>query len=211
MVRHDLAIVIPAYNEENTIELVINSVKSYGEVIVIDDGSKDKTANKSKNAGAIVHSHLKNYGYDESLNTGFKIAKNQGFEFVITMDADGQHNANSINKIKKLLNDGFDVVVTDRSYKQRFSEYLFAAYSFLRWSISDPLSGLKGYRVSLYCALGHFDSYNSIGTELLFFALKNQYKVVQISTELFPRSGESRFGQRLLSNIKILRALFLSF
>ena len=209
MVGNKLAIIIPALNEESTIPGVISSVSPYGQVIVIDDGSIDNTAHKASLSGAIVISNKKNLGYDKALNIGFKIAKEKGYNFVITMDADGQHDPNTISKIKLLLIDGNDLVLTSRNYKQRFSEYVFYFYTNLRWSIKDPLSGLKGYRISLYSSLGHFDSYGSIGTELMIYGLRNNFKVKQIETFLHPRKGESRFGKNLKTNYQILRAIFL--
>ena len=210
MVGTKLAIIIPALNEESTIQAVISSVSLYGQIIVIDDGSIDNTAHQAALSGAIVFSHKKNLGYDKALNTGFKIAKEEGYKFVITMDADGQHDPNIISKIKMLLIDGYDLVLTSRNYKQRLSEYIFSYYTNLRWAIKDPLSGLKGYRISLYSSLGHFDSYGSIGTELMIYGLRNSFKVTQIETFLKPRKGLSRFGKNLKTNYQILRAIFLS-
>ena len=208
MVGNQLAIIIPAFNEESTIKSVIKSVSLIGKVIIIDDGSVDNTVMNAAKAGAFVHSHSINLGYDEALNTGFEIAKKLGYQFIITMDADGQHDPNSLIKIKQNLLDGYDLVVASRDQKQRFSEYLFSLYSGMRWSIKDPLSGLKGYKISLYNDLGHFDSYNSIGTELLFYALKNKYDVCQIETKVRPRQDFSRFGKSFISNLKVLRAMF---
>ena len=210
MVRNKLAIIIPAFNEESTIQSVIKSVSYIGKVILVDDGSIDSTVINAAEAGAFVHSHSMNLGYDKALNTGFEIAEKLGYQFVITMDADGQHDPNSLLEIKQILLDGYDLVVTSRNQKQRFSEYLFSIYSGMRWSITDPLSGLKGYKISLYSTLGHFDSYNSIGTELLFYALKNNYDVIEIETKVQPRKGVSRFGKSFTTNLKILRALFFA-
>ncbi len=207
---YNLAIVIPSFNEESTIKSVINSVSSFGKVIIVDDGSSDKTASIASSSGAIVYSHAKNLGYDKALNSGFKVASEMGFEYIVTIDADGQHDASMILKIKKLLIDGFDLVVTARNYKQRYSEYLFSIYASFFWSIHDPLSGLKGYRTSLYLSKGFFDSYGSVGTELLFHALRNKFKVVEIKTQVLPRKGDSRFGKSLKTNLKILRAMFFA-
>ena len=208
MVGNQLAIIIPAFNEESTIKSVIKSVSLIGKVIIIDDGSIDNTVTNAAEAGAFVHSHSTNLGYDKALNTGFQIAEKLGYQFDITMDADGQHDPNSLIKMKQILLDGYDLVVASRDQKQRFSEYLFSLYSGMRWSITDPLSGLKGYKISLYNDLGHFDSYNSIGTELLFYALKNKYDVCQIETKVRPRQDFSRFGKSFISNLKVLRAMF---
>ena len=138
MVGDQLAIIIPAFNEESTIKSVIKSVSLIGKVIIIDDGSIDNTLINAAEAGAFVHSHSINLGYDKALNTGFEIAEKLGYQFIITMDADGQHDPNSLIKMKQILLDGYDLVVASRDQKQRFSEYLFSLYSGMRWSIKDP-------------------------------------------------------------------------
>ena len=91
MARCNLAIIVPALNEEKTIENVITRIKEKGTVIVINDGSSDRTSEIAENSGAIVINHSFNKGYDEALNTGFKYAYESGFEYVITFDADEQH------------------------------------------------------------------------------------------------------------------------
>ena len=90
---------------------------------------------------------------------------------------------------------------------QRLGEHMFALYTNYRFGIKDPLSGIKAYRSSLYQALGHFDSYGSIGTELMIYAARNTYKVDQLPFEVMERQGQSRFGQTLQGNFKIFRAL----
>ena len=79
------------------------------------------------------------------------------------------------------------------------------------WNISDPLSGLKGYKSSVYERLGYFDSYNSIGTELLLFSLKRGFKVTESQINVRQRFGRSRFGTAFKSNLKILNSFLLSF
>ena len=74
MVRSKVAIIIPAFNEEETITKVVKEATKFGKVIVIDDGSLDKTGEKAKRSGAILQIHKANLGYDAALNTGFKKA-----------------------------------------------------------------------------------------------------------------------------------------
>jgi len=85
-------VIIPAYLEEARIRRVVESVLQYVQpVIVVDDGSPDRTAAEAFSAGAIVIKHEKNLGKGAALNTGFAYAVQQKFAYVITMDADGQH------------------------------------------------------------------------------------------------------------------------
>ena len=89
-------VVIPAYNEERSVACVVGSTLAYLPVMVIDDGSADDTARKARLAGAVVLSSLKNQGKGAALQAGFKKALELGFEFVITLDADGQHDPDEI-------------------------------------------------------------------------------------------------------------------
>ena len=67
---------------------------------------------------------------------------------------------------------------------------------------------MKAYRIEIYNELGHFDSYNSIGTELAIFASKKNKKIKQINFKTNERLDNPRFGKIIFANYKILRALF---
>ena len=211
MGRSDVAIIIPAFNEEKSIENIVTSCSKYGKVIVINDGSNDKTSYKASKAGSLVLNHSKKKGYDAALNTGFRYAFQKKYKFFITLDADGQHDPIYIPNFIKKLNSGFDIVVGNRDFKARFSENLFDIYTKTFWNISDPLSGLKAYKYDVYHKLGYFDSYKSIGTELLLFGLKKGYKVTNMNIKVKPRKDNSRFGSLIKSNLKIIKSLLLSF
>ena len=92
MDRSRVAIVIPAFNEEKTISKVVRAANKFGKSIVVNDGSKDNTGEIAKRSGAIVFMHKINLGYDAALNTGFKKAAKLKFDYIITLDADGQHD-----------------------------------------------------------------------------------------------------------------------
>ena len=210
MDRSRIAIVIPALNESATIAAIVTAAKEYGIPIVVDDGSTDATAELAKQSGAVVVSHSINRGYDGALNSGFLKASEIGCELVITVDADGQHNPLLIQKFVDAIDAGADVVVGVRSRKQRLAEYIFAFYSSLRFGIKDPLCGMKAYRIAVFNALGHFDAYGSVGTELTIFAARNSYQIKQVLFDVRERQGKSRFGQVFAGNIKIFRAMLFS-
>jgi glycosyltransferase involved in cell wall biosynthesis len=211
MDRSRVGIVIPALNESATIAVIVEAVKEYGVPIVVDDGSTDNTADLARQVGGIVVSHECNRGYDAALDSGFRKASEIACEVIITVDADGQHDPSLINKFIERIDAGAEVVVGTRSARQRFAEHVFAWYTRGRFGIHDPLCGMKAYKASVYWALGHFDAYGSIGTELMIFAAKNGYRIDQIPFEVRDRLGESRFGRVLSSNYKIFRAMTLSF
>jgi glycosyltransferase involved in cell wall biosynthesis len=210
MDRHRIAIIIPALNEAKMIERVVISALEYGIPIVVNDGSSDGTAGFAEAAGACVLSHDMNLGYDQALNSGFARASELGFKYVITMDADGQHDPGILSLFISELNAGADVVVGIRDKRQRLAEHVFAWVSYMKWGIRDPLCGMKAYRIDVYQELGHFDSYDSIGTELAIFAAKNGKIITQISVKTRERADAPRFGSRYLANTRIFEALWNS-
>ena len=211
MDKYQVAIVIPAFNEENTIFDVVHSVKEYGTAIVIDDASTDNTRQLARNAGAIVISHNRNKGYDEALNSGFVEADRRDFDAIITFDADGQHSYEAIGEYITHLKNGKDLVLGVRPSPARVAEWIFMLYTRVKFNWKDPLCGMKGYSMHLYRKQGYFDSYGSIGTELSVFALTNKYSYAQLNIDINKRKGSPRFYSKLTSNWHITRSLIKLF
>lgn len=210
MERHRIAIVIPALNEAATIGAVVSNAVRYGTPIVVDDGSSDETGKLAAAAGASVVRHALNRGYDQALNSGFAKAAELGCEYVITMDADGQHDPTILTNFIQALDDGADVVVGVRDRRQRLAEHIFAWVSSAKWGLRDVLCGMKAYRTAVYRELGHFDSYNSIGTELAIYAAKSGKRIAQLPVKTRERLDAPRFGGWFSTNLRLLRALWLS-
>jgi len=209
--RSELGIVIPAYNEAETIATVIGTIKDLGTPIVVDDGSSDDTGHVAETAGAVLVTHKSNCGYDIAINSGFEKAAKLGCKYVITMDADGQHDPALMGDFLRLLHTGTDIVLGVCNKQQRFAEILFAWFSRLTFGIRDPLCGMKGYRIELYRQRGHFDSYGSIGTELAVYGVRSGYSYEQIEVPIQTRIGKPRFGRSLQANLRILRAALLCY
>jgi glycosyltransferase involved in cell wall biosynthesis len=207
--RSELAIVIPAYNEEAAIARVVSGISKLGKAIVVDDCSEDGTALAAERAGATVVRHERNMGYDGALDSGFRQAEKLQFRYAVTMDADGQHAPSQLSAFVERLDQGFSLVLGVRDRRQRFSEHLFAWTTRLLYGIHDPLCGMKGYSMDVYRSLGHFDSYGSIGTELALYAVRQGFRFCELPVATRPRQGASRFGQFLRGNYLILRALLL--
>lgn len=94
-----IAVIIPALNAERTLRQVVADARAQLEpVLVIDDGSRDATGDVARAAGATVLRHDVNRGKGGALKTGFRWAMENGFDGVITLDADGQHLAAEIPK-----------------------------------------------------------------------------------------------------------------
>lgn len=92
--------VLPAFNEEISIGSIVLLTKSYADnVIVIDDGSSDRTSEIAQTVGAEVIVHETNKGKGEALKTGFMVAASEGADVIVTMDSDGQHNPEDIPKL----------------------------------------------------------------------------------------------------------------
>lgn len=209
MDRSRIGIVIPALNESASIAEVVTAASRFGVPIVVNDASTDSTAELAARHGATVVSHESTRGYDGALNSGFRKAADIGCEAIVTVDADGQHDPSLIQRFLDAL-EGADIVIGVRSRRQRLAEHLFAWYTSRRYGITDPLCGMKAYRTALFTALGHFDSYQSIGTELALFAARRGYRVTQVPFEVRERKGSPRFGRALSGNLKILRAMILA-
>lgn len=148
-------VVIPAYNEARRIAQVLAQVRQQvpHDVLVVDDGSADRTAEEARRAGAIVAVHPVNLGYGAALQTGYRYALRHGYGAVLQLDADGQHDPASIPGLLAAL-EVADVVVGSRfldgrSYRpplsRRIGMWLFGGIAALLAGrrITDPTSGFQ--------------------------------------------------------------------
>ena len=105
-------IVVPAYNEEQSIGGVLDALHREGwrDMIVVDDGSRDRTAEMAREKGAVVLSHPRNVGLGAAIRTGLKAAIERGADCAVTFDADGQHDPEAVREMVDSL-DGADFVV----------------------------------------------------------------------------------------------------
>ncbi|MBD5647862.1 MAG: glycosyltransferase family 2 protein [Desulfovibrio sp.] len=105
---------IPAYEEEAKIGEIVRKAKKYvKDVLVINDASKDSTAKKAREAGAIVITHPYNLGYGGAIQTGCKYACDKGYDVLIHLDADGQHDPDDIPRFLQAINN-FDICIGSR-------------------------------------------------------------------------------------------------
>jgi len=201
-------IVIPAYNEEATIEKVVLACKNYGKVLVVNDGSKDHTSFVAEKAGAIVINSSANQGYDCALNLGYQYALNNHFDIMITFDADGQL---PVDRLPFFINDasnGYDLVVGVRSSFPRFCEKFLGIFSKSFLNLQDPYCGMKAYRLDFCSIKKIFSAYDSIGTDLALTIALNGGFISNIPISIKIRSDQSRFGNRVTSEFRLFPSMF---
>ena len=148
---------LPAYNEEKVIGKVIAEIKKRKQydILVVDDGSGDKTAAVAKRARVFVVSHFKNQGLGVSIQTALKFAKKNKYDVLVTFDSDGQHDARDIDRVvRPILASHVDICVGVRDLARKevptlrklilwgsniFTFLLFGIYS------SDSQSGFRAF------------------------------------------------------------------
>ena len=97
--------VIPAYNEEKNLGLILKKVKAHSiDIIVIDDGSIDQTATIAEREGAHLIRHPINKGKGDAIRNGFQLALEKGYDIIISLDADGQHDPGEIPHFIEKIN-----------------------------------------------------------------------------------------------------------
>lgn len=110
--------IVPAYNEEEGIEQVIASLQKhtpYADILVINDGSTDETGQLAENAGAMVLHLCCNLGIGGAVQTGYRYAAENGYDYAVQIDGDGQHNPSDLDKLLKGMREtGADMVVGSR-------------------------------------------------------------------------------------------------
>jgi glycosyltransferase involved in cell wall biosynthesis len=166
--QKNFAIIIPAYNESGRITSTIADIRKCtgAEIIVVSDGSTDSTAAEAKTAGASVIELPFNLGYGAALQTGFRYALRKEYQFVVHMDADGQHNPEYISALLEEVRSGeVDVVIGSRflgegDYKaetlKKMGMILFRNIASLitGQKITDPTSGFQAMnrKAMKFCA-----------------------------------------------------------
>ncbi len=109
---------IPAWNEAERIGPVLEGVRAYLPLLVVDDGSSDATADVAEAAGATVVRHASNLGKGAALRTGFHWALEHGYEAVLTLDGDGQHDPADIPKFLAAYRAGAgDLIIGRRDFR----------------------------------------------------------------------------------------------
>ena len=187
--------IIPALNAERTLPRVVEEARKQIEpVVVIDDGSSDRTGEVARAAGAIVLRHDVNRGKGAALKTGFAWALENGYDGVITLDADGQHLPSEIPKfLREHESSGADLIIGGRAHlfgqmlprrrnANRFSAWVIAKCSGV--PITDSQSGFRFYSAKLIRAFRLRTDGFDMESEVIVRAGRGGFRIVTIPIEL---------------------------
>jgi len=184
-------IIIPANNEEKNIAEVVKKSKRFSEnVVVVDDGSDDKTSDIAKKKGAVVLKHIVNLGKGAALKTGCDYALKQGAENIVVLDADGQHDPKEIPKFVKALNNA-DIVFGYRRLNRnmpfilRFGNWFifFVTKLLFGLKIADTQCGYRAFNADAYKKIKWNSTDYSMESEMIANAGKTHLKYSQIPIE----------------------------
>lgn len=200
-------IIIPAYNEEEHIAHVLNDVgKSYppADILVVNDGSTDMTSALSKQKGVMVLDIPFNIGYGGAVQTGFRFAVEHGYDFVITLDGDGQHDPHSVNAlIESMEQEKADVVIGSRfiegTYRmglfRKIGAWLFSkiARFYTGTNFTDPTSGFQLLNRRIFSYLSEGDNYplDYPDVNIIMALHKMRFKVVEAPVWMKEKQGKS--------------------
>jgi glycosyltransferase involved in cell wall biosynthesis len=202
-----IIVIIPAFNESITIRKLIFGIKKVlpaADVLIVDDGSDDSTPMISKECGANVISLPFNCGYGTALQTGYKYAMDEGFDYCLQMDADGQHSPACLSiLLDELRRSKADVVIGARfikpnQYKAPFIRRMGIAFFskitslIIGQHISDPTSGFIGLRrgvLPLLVSDNFPEDYPD--SDAIILLRKYGYAIKEVSVEMYPSHRKS--------------------
>jgi glycosyltransferase involved in cell wall biosynthesis len=202
-----LLVIIPALNEREALPRVLRSLQEYAgnpDVLVVDDGSTDGTADVARAHGATVAVLPFNLGVGAALRTGFRYATMAGYDRAIQVDADGQHDARELAKLTDRLDAGADLVIGTRFAGATAGEYRVAGVRGLAMSVmritvkallgskfSDTSSGFRGFSRPMldYFSTNYPREYMSDTVEALVVAAYRGFRIEEVAVRMHVRSG----------------------
>lgn len=189
-----IVVCIPAYNEENTLPYVIYKCLKYTkEILVIDDGSTDRTARIARMAGAKVVSHRKNLGYGGAIRTCIFVGKKQKADCLVIIDSDGQHDPDQIpTLVDPILKGEADLVIGSR-FKSKEALKHIPRYRMIgiqtitqvfnlgaHMSLTDSQSGFRAYSRKALESLKVTSDKMDASMEILFDAKDHKFRIIEV-------------------------------
>ena len=181
---------MPAYNEEKYIGSVVLQARQFAdEVVVVDDGSSDNTAQVARLAGATVVQHKKNSGYGATVQTVLAEAKKRNPEVLVLLDADGQHNPEEITSLINAISAGSDVAIGSRKIKnknipayRRFGQNVISFFTRVlsRSTLSDTESGFRAFSRKAISVLEPKERGMAISAETISEATAKGLKITEV-------------------------------
>ncbi len=223
--RHGPKIIaaIPCFNEEHHIGSVVLKTKKFvSNVVVIDDGSTDDTAEVAAEAGAIVCQHGQNRGYGAAIRSALSKGRELGADVLVILDGDGQHDPRDIPKLIKPIIDGdADVVIGSRflgggrkpPIYRRIGQRVLNSVTNLGsgQKISDSQSGFRAYSAKALKQLNLAENGMSVSSEMQFAISKAGLKVAEVPIDVLYTGKAKRsplgHGVGVLSRVLVLFSL----
>tara|TARA_B100000963_G_C22433685_1_gene583302 strand:- start:10 stop:651 length:642 start_codon:yes stop_codon:yes gene_type:complete len=202
-----LGIVIPSKNEFQSLKKIVNKLREKKlNFVIINDGSTDNTDKYLKENKLNFIKNQISIGYTRSIIKGVKYFRSKNFDYILTMDADGEHNIKYLNKFKKKLNTkDYDLIIANRFYKNRVSEKIVSFFTKHKLAIEDPLSGFKLYKVRTFIENIKYFNDNNFFVDYMAFLVKKNYKVININYHnKILKNRKSRMGNNFILNLKII-------
>lgn len=218
----NLLIVIPAYNEAKVIGSVLKKIPrrirgiKKVQIVLVDDGSQDETAEIARSYGATVISHLLNLGVGAATITGVEYARSNNVDIVVTLDADGQHNPNDIEKIiKPIISNKSDVVIGSRTrctgkscnmpWIRKVGNFLMNGLTFIfyrKW-ISDTQSGFRALSKKVFTVIKLSQSGYEISSEVIGEVTRRKLRISEVPVQAIYTEYSKRKGQPILNAVNI--------
>ena len=218
--KSELLIVIPAYNEEENIENVVTFIQSkYSQYdyVVVNDGSRDRTADICRQNGYELLNLPVNLGLAGAFQAGLKYAYVKGYSYAIQFDADGQHRPEFIEPMLERIKQGYDIVIGSRfvnikkgnSLRMVGSKMITVAIKMTTGArVSDPTSGMRMFSREM---IKEFAQNLNYGPEpdTVSYLLKNGAKVSEVPVHMEERqAGESYLN--LVNSCKYMAKMLIS-
>ncbi len=218
--------VVPAYNESATIEGVIRSLRVHApqfDVLVIDDSSTDDTSRLARAAGARVVRPPFNLGIGGAVQTGFVYALESGYDLMVQVDGDGQHDPRELGKLLNAMAPGVDMVCGSRfltkggylaPISRRAGIHVFAwlLSRFIGQPVTDPTSGFRLYNRRAIKLFANDYPHDYPEVEAVLMLHHHELSMREVEVHMFQRGGGSSSissGKSAYYMIKVLLALFI--